>query len=91
MRGGAPVLEVPAVSDRYRFESCAACQGAGRSGAVPCKACGGLGRVQVYQPSIICPICKGTGESDPRAGYLEACVICRGTGWARTLQLMRAD
>src|SRR5262245_7338194 len=59
-------------------------------GTIPCRACNGHGRVLVYQPSIICPRCKGTGEVDGSgpASYLsQSCTVCLGTGWARMLPL----
>jgi hypothetical protein len=65
---------------------CASCQGSGSRLGRPCEGCGGAGQVQVHQPAIKCPRCKGTGEQT--SGYTEypLCVVCRGCGWAMALR-----
>jgi DnaJ-class molecular chaperone len=64
--------------------ACAICKGTGVREAVPCRACGGVGSVEVVKPAIPCPRCDGTGKGE-QAGpghALQTCVVCQGAGWA---------
>lgn len=72
----------------YAPEPCGYCGGKGAKEGEACPACGGQRHVMVYQPSITCPRCHGTGAAnnhDRISYYSHLCIVCRGTGWALTL------
>ncbi|MCR5262033.1 MAG: molecular chaperone DnaJ [Candidatus Gastranaerophilales bacterium] len=67
-------------------ETCSTCKGTGgKAGAspIPCKTCGGTGKIQHVQQTILgsfsqistCPHCHGKGQT-----YAEPCPDCHGNG-----------
>jgi DnaJ-class molecular chaperone len=70
----------------YSLEDCASCEGTGVTGTHACECCDGQGKINVLQPSIICPRCNGTGKATREELFSSSgkCFICFGTGWART-------
>jgi len=81
-------LTIP--QNSYAPEVCGLCRGNGTDSHQPCPACHGQGTVLVLQPALHCPRCGGDGKaktSDQAFYYSLLCVVCQGTGWARTLSL----
>jgi len=58
---------------------CGFCRGKGEKpkGTI-CPVCGGVGKVTVNPPAVVCAYCKGRGEEKPRSNMI--CTVCRGTG-----------
>jgi DnaJ-class molecular chaperone len=63
-------------------ETCASCDGTGKSGLGVCNACHAQGSILVAHPEHKCPICEGSGNSS-----LGACKACNGGGWANRIEL----
>ena len=72
----------------YAPEICSYCQGIGGSRSGPCPACKGKRTVLVYQPPLVCPRCNGRGKTNEAERFLYSsnlCIVCRGKGWALSL------
>jgi DnaJ-class molecular chaperone len=85
-------IQSQTLPEGYAHEICGLCGGIGKGGLgtdEPCPPCNATGKVVVLQPPIKCPRCKGDGKSKRVADGLayapRLCVVCRGSGWARSL------
>jgi DnaJ-class molecular chaperone len=68
--------------NNYSMEICAWCGGSrtwtfSMGNKIACPVCGGVGRVQVSQPSRRCHQCEGSGKHN----LTTPCLTCAGTGW----------
>jgi molecular chaperone DnaJ len=85
--GKEVTLEVPAL------RRCVTCKGSGAkdgSRPIPCRQCGGAGRVRVNQGfftvAATCPSCQGRGRT-----VEHPCPACRGEGRARQSRRVKVD